>query len=84
MTTQTVSLKGNINFKLRFNTAHGDTDLYWRVFIDEQEYLVNSLHCMVHTFSDRSFDEKAGMIKYNMAGVCNEFIIDENRTAIFK
>lgn len=73
-----------INFKFRFNTAHGDTNLFWRVFIDNQEYLVKSLNCQVPTCSDASFDEKAGMVKFNMAGVCNEFIIDDNKNAIFK
>jgi hypothetical protein len=79
-----VIIRGNIQFKLRFNTQHGNTDLYWRVFIGEDEYLVRSLRCMVPTESDASFDKKAGVIKFNMAGTCSEFIIDEKGEAFFK
>ena len=79
-----VVLTGNINFKIRFNTTHGDTDLYWRVIIDEIEYLANSIHCKVETWSDASFDNKAQAIKYHIAGSCSVFHIDETRKAIFQ
>ncbi len=81
---QTIILRDDIYFKIRFNTLHGDTDLYWRVIIDEIEYLVHSIHCKVESWSEASFDKKANAIKYHIAGVCNEFYIDENRKAIFQ
>ncbi|HXS35388.1 MAG TPA: hypothetical protein VN721_01710 [Flavipsychrobacter sp.] len=73
-----------IFFKIRFNTAHGDTALYWRIIIDEEEYLATSLQCLAPTYSDASFDKKAGVIKYHIAGRCNEFYIDDNDNATFK
>jgi len=73
-----------IYFKIRFNTTHGDTALYWRVIIDEVEYLATSLQCLIPTYSDASFDKKAGMIKYHIAGKCYEFYIDDNDNAFFK
>ncbi len=82
--TLTAIAENALNFKIRFNTTHGDTGLYWRVIIEEQEYLVATLYCMVHTRSDASFDERAGVIKYHIAGSCNEFHVDENENAFFK
>lgn len=61
---------------------HGDTGLYWRVIIDEQEYLVKSIHCKVETWSDASFDVRANNIKYNMTGRCREFYIDHEDKGI--
>lgn len=81
---QPTVLNGNIDFKVRFNTQHGDSDLFWRVIIDDKEYLVRSLHCKVDTYSDASFDKNAGFIKYHIAGVCKEFVIDEELNASFK
>jgi len=73
-----------LEFKLRFNTMHGNTDLYWRVIIGEEEHLVASIQCEVPTYSDASFDKKANTIKYHMAGKCNEFIIDETGKGILR
>jgi hypothetical protein len=78
-----ITMKGNIHFRIRFNTVHGDTDLYWRVIIDDEEYLARSLHCKVETRSDASFDTRAGVIKYHIAGDCHEFHLDEDGQAIF-
>ena len=79
-----VHIKGNIEFKIRFNTMHGDTDFFWRIIVEEEEYLAKTLHCMVHTRSDASFDKKANTIKYHIAGTCIEFMVDENANATFK
>lgn len=79
-----IHLSGDIHFRLRFNTKHGDTNLYWRVFIDDQEYLVAGITCLVPTHSDAAFDKEANEMKYNMAGVCREFIVDEQGTAVFR
>jgi hypothetical protein len=81
-------MKGNIQFRLRFNTMHGDTDLYWRVIIIEdnepKEFLARSVNCMVPTCSDASFDKNANAIKYHMAGNCTEFNIDCDGKATLK
>lgn len=78
-----IIIKGDIFFKIRFNTMHGDTDLYWRVLIDEQEFLVNSVLCKVDTYSEQSFDKNAGAIKFHIAGTCSEFKILEGKKAVF-
>lgn len=73
-----------IYFRVRFNTAHGDTDLYWRVIVDGTEHLVRNLRCEVPTFSDEWLDPAVGKVKYHIAGECVEFVIDNELTAIFK
>jgi hypothetical protein len=82
MLNNKVTLKGDLHFKLRFNTMHGDTDFYWRVIIDDEEYLVKSIHCKVETWSDASFDTRANAIKYNMTGKCREFYVDDDGKGI--
>lgn len=77
-----ISLQGVFLFKIRFNTTHGDTDLYWRVIIDDTEYLVRTLQCNVATHSDASFDKNAGTIKYHIAGTCTAFVIDNELNAL--
>ncbi len=76
-----LSIIGNLNFKIRFNTTHGDTDLYWRIIVNDVEYLVKSLNCNVNTHSDASFDASAGTIKYHIAGSCYSLNIDTNLNA---
>jgi len=83
MQNPTISIKGDIYFKIRFNTMHGDTDFYWRVIIDEREFLACSVRCKVETYSDKSFDKNANTIKYHIAGKCTEFCITEDNTALF-
>ena len=78
-----VSLQGTISFRIRFNTTHGDTDLYWRILIDDTEYLVRSLQCNVPTRSDASFDKNVGVIKYHIAGTCSQFVVDDALHALF-
>jgi len=93
MPTAPFSITGNLFFKIRFNTTHGDSDLYWRIILDERgadslptpyerEILVCSLHCKVETYSDASFDERAGTIKYHIAGCCSELQINEAGHAV--
>jgi hypothetical protein len=77
-------LTGTIPFKIRFNTQHGDTNLFWRVIIGDDLYLATAIDCRVPTYSDASFDARQNAMKYNLAGVCNEFIIDEEERAILK
>ena len=76
-------LEGDIYFKIRYNTMHGDTDFYWRVIINDTEYLVKSLVCNVPSFSESSYDTKAGAIKYHIAGRCRRFVIDELGQGVF-
>ena len=80
---ETVTLKGDIFFKIRFNTMHGETNLYWRVIIGEDEYLAATLNCLVNTFSDESFDQKANATKWHLAGRCQHFNIDADGNATF-
>lgn len=79
-----VSSPAEITFKIRFNTMHGDTCLYWRVIIDDEEYLAATVHCAVPTYSESSFDKHAGTIKWHMAGTCAEFYMDDAKNAFFK
>jgi hypothetical protein len=90
MPTQPITITGNIRFKLRFNTAHGATDLYWRVIIgaahsgeEEQEYLVRTIRCKVETYSESSYDARAAAIKYHIAGACTRLSISAQGEAIF-
>ena len=71
-------------FKIRFNTTHGDTDLYWRIIIDDEEHLVRTIQCLVPTWSESSFDKRAGSVKFHMAGRCREFLVDEMKNACLK
>jgi len=80
---QPISLDDDIFFKLRFNTMHGDTDFYWRIIIEEDEYLARTLNCLVNTFSDESFDKKANTIKWHIAGKCKHFRLDGDGNATF-
>jgi len=68
---------------------YGDTDLYWRIIIapfdadqGDMQYLSRSQQCNVATYSDVSYEEGAKAIKYNLAGVCNELVIDEEGKAV--
>jgi hypothetical protein len=76
--------KNEIYFKIRFNTTHGDTNLFWRIIVADEEYLVASIDCAVPTYSESSFDERAGTVKWHMAGKCTEFYIDESKNAFLK
>ena len=73
-----------IFFKIRFNTTHGDTDLYWRIIINDEEFLARSLKCTVPTYSESSFDHRAGAVKFHIAGICSEFYLDESNNALIK
>ena len=66
MEQYSIVIHGPLEFKLRFNTTHGDTNLYWRVFINNVEYLAATLQCMVPTHSDASFDTRANTTKYQI------------------
>jgi hypothetical protein len=75
---------GDLLFKIRFNTTHGDSGLYWRIIIGENEYLVGAVHCAVPTCSESSFDERAGAVKFHMSGKCTEFYLDDLKNAYLK
>jgi len=78
-----IILTGHMHFKVRFNTTHGDTGLYWRIIVDDEEYLVCNLHCKVETRSDASFDARAGVIKYHIVGECEQLYIGTDGNALF-
>jgi hypothetical protein len=67
-----------IYFKLRFNTMYNETNLFWRIIIDDTETLVKSLAINVPTFSESSFDFSANAQKWHIAGYCNSINVDEN------
>jgi len=77
-------MKNTTLFKIRFNTTHGDTDLFWRLIINETEHLVRSIVCDVPTYTESSFDNGAGCIKYHIAGVCTTFEIDNTLNAVIR
>jgi hypothetical protein len=64
-------------YYIRFNTKHGDTDLVWRVFENDKEYLVKGLSISVPVY-DKSTIE-SGIVKWNIA--CNGFLSIENDIA---
>ena len=74
--------KRDIEFKIRFNTQHKDTDLYWRVIVNDEENLVRTIKCNVNTYTESSFDKLSGMIKFHIAGFCEQICIDENLNAV--
>lgn len=79
-----IQLSGSLFFKIRFNTAHNGSGFFWRIIIDEKEYLAIALHCNVPTFSEASFDKNANEIKYHIAGNCTSFILNEDKIAFLK
>jgi hypothetical protein len=81
MDSSSIVFTGDFEFKLRFNTTHGETNLYWRLIIENREYLVNAIHCNVPTYSESSFDEKAQAIKFHMAGKGKTLHIDNKQSA---
>lgn len=76
-----ISLQGPLFFRIRFNTQHGDTGLYWRILIGGAEYLTTSINCQVRTYSESSFDDMANAVKYHMAGEASLLEIDEQGAA---
>lgn len=83
MTINNSALDQIVIFKIRFNTNYGDTDLYWRVIVDDTEYLVRNIICNVPTHSESSFDSRANAQKWHIAGVCSAFTISEEKIAHF-
>jgi len=79
-----LEIKGALSFRIRFNTLHGDTDLYWRLLVSGSEYLVSTIECRVPTCTDRSYDTNAGAVKFHIAGTCTEMKITENHHAILQ
>jgi hypothetical protein len=79
-----ILLKGPAQFRIRFNTKHNGNGLFWRVIVENTEYLASSISCKVHTYSDSSFDHQSNEMKYNIAGTFNTLIIDENNQAILE
>ena len=39
-------------YHIRYNTKHGDTELYWRVFENGKEVLVRNLNIKVPVFDE--------------------------------
>lgn len=79
-----IHLTGTLHFRIRFNTMHGTTGLYWRVLIGNEEYLAATLRCQVPTFTESSYDERAQAVKYHMAGLCSQLTINEAGEAVLE
>lgn len=82
-----LALAGQYSFKMRFNRAHGDTGLFWKVFLTdmvtkrETMHFVASVSCLVPCFS---IGEDIDNTKhFSLAGQCSNFIIDASGNALF-
>jgi adenylylsulfate kinase len=62
-------------YHIRFNTKHGDSDLYWRVFEDGIEHLVKSFNITVPVRDSSTMEN--GVKKWNVYCRGNMKIIDD-------
>jgi hypothetical protein len=57
-------------YYIRYNTHHGESDLVWRVFENDKEYLVKAFYILVPVFGESTMEN--GVPKWNVA--CNGVI----------
>jgi hypothetical protein len=67
-------------YHIRFNTKHGSSELYWRVFENGNEILVRNLNIKVPVFDEVTYEN--GVEKRNICCVGNMKII--NNTAVIE
>lgn len=67
--------------QIRFNTEHGNSDLLWRVIIENHEYLAQSIQLEVpsHTTTDILPD---GRIKHHITALYNELIWNDRNLLV--
>ena len=53
------------HYNVRFNTKHGETSLYWRVFENNVEYLVEHVQITARLYDEQSVEH--GVTKFNIA-----------------
>ena len=61
-------------YYIRFNTKHGDSDLVWRVFENETEFLVRNIDIRVPTIGESSVE--GDVVKWNITCQGSMTIID--------
>jgi hypothetical protein len=67
--------------QIRFNTEHGLSNLYWRVIVDDKEFLAKSVQLEVSSFS--TTDTLAdGRIKHHITAIYNELIWNEDSLVV--
>lgn len=52
-------------YHIRYNTQHGESNLVWRIFEDEKEYLVKNFYIAVPMFGESTIEN--GIQKWNVA-----------------
>lgn len=66
------------NIDIRFNTNFPSKSKFeWRVLVDGEETLVNTIRCEVPTYSSTTFIEGHGM-KWHMSAKANEVIFQNH------
>jgi len=65
------------HYNVRFNTKHGSTTLFWRVFENGVEHLVEHIQISVRLYDECSVED--GITKYNIA--CDGFMSIVDGTA---
>ena len=69
MTTELARIKSRLvetsHIQIRYNTKAGTTDLVWRIIIDGEEFLANSVVIFGTVYSEQSIVD--GIEKFNLA-----------------
>ena len=65
-------------YHIRYNTQHGNTDLFWRIFENGQEYLVKNFRVLVPMYGESTVEN--GVTKWNVA--CNGLMTIQDGVAI--
>ncbi|GAB4447700.1 MAG: hypothetical protein OHK0036_02340 [Bacteroidia bacterium] len=72
-------------FKIRFNTQYKDTDgLYWRVLINEKEFLVKDVVIKNKLVKTISHTLPTGEQKWSVYCESDNYTIDENNIIIIE
>jgi hypothetical protein len=67
-----------MNIDIRFNTDYpANSQFEWRVLVDGEEHLVNTVRCEVPTFSSTTFIAGRGM-KWHMSAIANKVIFQDH------
>jgi hypothetical protein len=65
-------------YHIRFNTKHGDSPFFWRVFENGVEHLVRNIDIRVPVFGESTVE--GDVVKWNIACHGSMAIIDEIAT----
>lgn len=61
-------------YHIRFNTQHGDTDFFWRIFENGEEILAKTVKINVPVYDECTYEH--GVKKWNLACKGNLLLID--------